>query len=204
MKTHYLQPFYFIRIQKTICQDTLLKPAQPADLRLEPCIPRAQPLITTPLLSIVPRVSRQALLRIFAAPRPVVSLFEKVVIRTARVPNPPWHNQIPLDRPAAAAALELLARRRVDGQRKQVLRLREVCHQAGPGEEVGEADDVDDEDEGEDEVEALLPLGTVARRVLLRADRGVEGVQAARRAELHLFVAPVVFKRGVETADDEG
>ncbi|KAG7055464.1 mcm2 3 5 family protein [Colletotrichum scovillei] len=152
------------------------EPAQPANLRSEPCIPRAQPLITAPLLSVVPRVSRQVLLGILATPRPVVSLFEKVVIRTARVPNPPRHNQIPLHRPATAAALELLARRRVDSQRKQILRLSKVRHQAGPGEEVGEADDVDDEDESEDEVEALLPLGAVARRVLLRADRGVEGV----------------------------
>lgn len=64
--------------------------------------------------------------------------------------------------------------RRVDGQREQVGRLREVGDEAAVEDEVDEAQDVGQEGEDEDEEEELLRLARRARGVDALAEGGVE------------------------------
>lgn len=89
-------------------------------------------------------------------------------------PDVPFGADLFLLRPTAAAAVQASARRRIDREAEQVLRLDEVGHESALEQKVCEAEEVREENKGEDDVKDPLPLLGPARGVVLRLDRCLE------------------------------
>lgn len=99
---------------------------------------------------------------------------------------------LPAHGPGAAAAGQLAAGRRVDGDGEHVGRLGEVGDEAAVHDEVDEHPEVEDEGGEEDQKEAAVSRARATRAVLLRSDGGVEvlllGNGDCRRGVILLFL----------------
>ncbi len=70
--------------------------------------------------------------------------------------------------------------------------------------EVAEAEEVDEEDGDEDDVEDALPALRAAGGIVLHLEGGVEALGLRFEGFVGIRVVPVVDKRGVEGAHDQG
>jgi aspartate aminotransferase-like enzyme len=93
-------------------------------IRLQPSPTHAESLVTAhprfPILSRRTQPFRRLLSRRI--------ILEEIMVRTRRVRNLPRNNKMSLLRTPSTTAMERIARRTVDRQGEQVLRLCEVCH----------------------------------------------------------------------------
>ncbi len=104
---------------------------------------------------------------------------------------------------AAAAPIKTLTWGRVERDAEKILGFGEVGDESAADDQPDEAKDISDENEYEDDIEYVLPVLSSPRRVILGAERGVEGL-VLWCLERMSRVVPKVNKWRVKGAEKEG